>query len=109
MKILLLLLLLIPLTVEAETICPESKQEGYHPIPEIEFTVARANDYIASINRYFEGKEIIEYELILTAQIMIEGAFLRSEVLLAKEDPIRLKATTENFCNFLVSKAYYVH
>ena len=109
MKKLIFACLFLSQITYAQNFCPSSEQKGYHPIPEAEFSMAKALKHTLYLQKYFEGKELIEHELVLSAQLIIEGAYLRNEVVLAKDDSKYLQVATKQFCNFIANKAYYMH
>jgi len=108
-KVLSLVCLFLSPVAYVVDICPSAEQRGYHPMPEETFTTANALANVKSLQGYFEGKQKLDPEFILSAQIIIEGAFLRNEVELANGKTEYLPDAIKQFCNFMATKAYYVH
>jgi hypothetical protein len=105
----ILLILFSSFSYSNEIICSSEDQNGYHPMPESEFTMDNARKYTQTLQKYFDGQIKLDPEFILSSQIAIEGAFLRNEIALASNNPEYLLLSTKLFCNFMANKAYYVH
>lgn len=76
---------------------------------ESEFSMNKAAESTKVLQNYFEGREKLDPEFIWSAQIIIEGAYFRNEIEVAKSNPQYLSNATKTFCEFMRTKAYYVH
>ncbi|MFK8067086.1 MAG: hypothetical protein AB8D52_02480 [Gammaproteobacteria bacterium] len=87
----------------------KSKGEGHWPLPEASFSKDAAVKQLKSLNDYFEGKIGIAEEFIYQSNIIIEGSFLRAEVDKWRYEPKNYKHAKEQFCRFMLERAYVVH
>lgn len=120
----LLLLLSLPVIVNAQQLCTpvESRGEGHWPIPEAEFTKERAESAareMTDLLKHVEGSYITSKDVggldvgpyVLNRLVYIKGFALRSVALedIGRGDREMAKWSTDAFCTFLAEEALVWH
>ncbi len=120
----MLLLLCLPVVVNAQQLCPpvESRGEGHWPIPEADFTKERAesatremSDLLTHVEAsYITSKDVGGLDVgpyVMNRLVYIKGFALRSEALeeIGRGDKEMAKWSTDAFCTFLVEEAFVWH
>ncbi|NMR28091.1 hypothetical protein HH219_21680 [Pseudoalteromonas sp. NEC-BIFX-2020_015] len=95
--------------VEQVKYCPDFKPKSWEQMKESEFSKEAAKEQLRLLNQYFNGEIEVAEEFLYQANIILEGSFLKNELLYWQKQPEGYEAARQRFCKFLEKKAWLVH